>query len=530
MNLLAQAKFIHYMIIVILLSPFLAVGQVIRPSSPENEVARFQYLDDVESNWLNSFIIYDDSTDNKFLQRKNTKFGIISPELALHYNSAIPYGFNDGYVWKGKGLTNEFSTGVYGNLGNFYYTISPVLLYAQNSSFRLAEQRINNISPFNYQFTVGGGIDFVQRYGNNSFVDIAAGQSEIRYLKGYFTAAFSTANFTLGPSTVNPILLSSQAEGFPHLEIGTSKFIPLKWKNIQLGKIKGSLYYGQLKESDFFDENSENDKRYFTALTFSYVVPYVNWLRLGFNRSFYQDQQFFELVDLTRPLLYFGDEGVILPNGAFINDRFDQLASFFVEWTFPKANFRGYIEFSKNDFNGSLRNLLVDFEHSRAFTIGIDKKFKTEKTDVLLTVEHTNLARSRSFLFRPEPPYFIHTFVRQGYTNNGQILGSGIGPGSGSTYLSVSLLQETKLIKLGFQRIQYNDDFFSENFGVRIPPNFDNKDLRNAEYSFFGNYSKIKGQWRYGADLRLTARLNEFYELRNDIFNAYLGISLKRNL
>ena len=517
-------------IILLILLPFFGISQTILPGSIDSEIARYAYILNPESDLLNSSIIYskDSILEARNMLRKSGSFFLLNPQVQVSYNTKHPYGYNDGPVWQGKGATVQASAGVYGNIGNLHYTFNPLVYFSQNRSFELAPQLLTQISEFNYQFTVGGGIDYVQRYGSDPFMKISPAQSEIRYKAKHFSVALSTANFTMGPASINPIMMSNQGEGFPHLEIGITEFLPLSWKETELGKIKGSIYYGLLSESDYFDQDDENNQRYFTAFSLSYVIPYVDWLRVGVNRVLYQDSQFFEAADLVRSISSLSPGSLAITDSTSINDRFDQMASIFIEWTFPEAAFRGYMEFAKNDFNGSFRNLLVDTDHSRGFTIGFDKILNREKKPVVLTFEHTNLSRSISYQYRPEPPFYIHGIVRQGYTHNGQILGAGIGPGSSSNYLSFTFIRPESTLKLGAQRIQFNDDYFSQNFGFQIPPNFDNKDLRNSEYAIFSTYSKQKDLWLYSVDTRLSYRYNEFYQLENDKLNLAIGFTVRR--
>ena len=44
-------------------------------------------------------------------------FGLISPLVKTSFNSNYPRGYNDGPIWKGKGLTFELHGGVQGKKG-----------------------------------------------------------------------------------------------------------------------------------------------------------------------------------------------------------------------------------------------------------------------------------------------------------------------------------------------------------------------------------------------------------------------------
>ena len=178
------------------------------------------------------------------------KIEVLPIQWANHFNSKYARGYNDGAIWKGKGFTSSLQGGVQGKLGMLEYTFTPIVYYSQNADFELAEQRGNN-KIFNYQFR-NRRIDHVQRYGTDSFTKLNLGQSEIRMVYRSFTVGASTQNVTFGPAQYNPIILSNNAAGIPHFDIGTYKPIETK-----IGQIESKLYYGILTKSDYFSENDE---------------------------------------------------------------------------------------------------------------------------------------------------------------------------------------------------------------------------------------------------------------------------------
>ena len=74
----------------------------------------------------------------------------LAPEATLIYNSAFPYGFNDGAIWAGRGVTGAVQAGVGGHVGQF-----PVL----NFQYRIiTAQRdlIARLAIQNRSFEAGG--------------------------------------------------------------------------------------------------------------------------------------------------------------------------------------------------------------------------------------------------------------------------------------------------------------------------------------------------------------------------------------
>ena len=59
----------------------------------------------------------------------------------------------------------------------------------------------------------------------------------------------------------------------------------------------------------------------------------------------------------------------------------DQAASAFFRWVWEDSKAEIYGEFNFNDSKWNLRDLLLDSDHSRAVTLGINKLFNTKNTD-----------------------------------------------------------------------------------------------------------------------------------------------------
>jgi hypothetical protein len=66
-----------------------------------------------------------------------SSFTILPVIAVLRYNSAFPYGSNDGAVWPGRGLTWAIDLGVAFRVGPFSGTFNPFAFSAQNRAFRL---------------------------------------------------------------------------------------------------------------------------------------------------------------------------------------------------------------------------------------------------------------------------------------------------------------------------------------------------------------------------------------------------------
>jgi len=434
-----------------------------------------------------------------FEQQKNNGFQWIDPFTKVSHNSHYARTYNDGPVWKGKGLTWETHAGFQGRIGKLSYTFYPVVFFSQNASYSLVEQR-GNLNPLNYQHIIEGGVDWVQRYGDDTFFYFHPGQSEVRLDLGRFIGAVSTQNYSWGPSRFNPIMMSRQAGGFPHLRLGLKPF-DFNIGKINIGKLEYNMIYGLLRESDHFDTNTENDRRYFNSFSLSYQPSFLKDFKVGINKVLYKQTRYFAAEDIISPF-YIIDDGVVDEVALSVNDTFDQLASFTFEWNFREVGFRAFAEYAVNDFSGII---YIEPEHSRGLTIGFEKVIDLKDgRNVNILYEHTNLTRSSSFLYRPEPPYYIHGVNRQGYTHNGQILGAGIGPGANSDNLLVELIGEKKSMGLLFQRIESNKDWFIEN--IR------DKERHDQEYTTSFFYQKELDRFVLVASAAVSYNFNRYYE------------------
>jgi len=482
-------------------------------------------------------LFYQESTQLLYLQQdsiapiaymrgiqypENEQFSWLDPLAALYYNTGYPRSYNDGPVWQGSGATFQANAGFQLKRKGLNITFYPNIYFSENRNFELS-QLTPDQKKFNYPFLAYGYTDFVQRYGSDPFFAIHLGQSEIGFRGKYFQAMAGTQNFTLGPARYHQILMSNGAPGFPHINLGTPGKIPMQFRDIRLGKIEANVIFGLLRESPYFDDIKKNDTRYFSGLSFGYEIPYAKGLSIGLVKVMHKQSQYFEPIDLMSWWSVKSGGLVLDSNGDTIvyslNDLFDQMASVFVEYRIPESDFRFFFEFARNDFNGSPRRFLMEFEHSSAFSLGIERAFLLPKSTLHIMYEHTQLARYKSWQWRDHPVWYSHWESTQGYTNYGQIMGAGIGPGGISNLFTATRHSATSLQKLTFQRIRFNEDYFE----VFIP-NINEKIRRHdVEYTFGLKWMKQTGKINYGTNIDLSYRFGTHFLLNNDRFN--LGLS-----
>ena len=374
---------------------------------------------------------------------KGVNLNFISPEFVVSYNTSYDRGSNDGAFWQGRGINSMIFGGANLNWKWLSATLAPELWFSQNKEFDLMPSN-PSLSQFSYPV---GGIDFPQRFGDSPIIAYGLGQSDLRMDIGRLTLGLSHENLWFGSTNINPILMSNNASGFPHVDFGVRKF------HNYLGDLEINLVWGGLLESEYFDENDTNDYRLFSALTFGYSPVFLRNLTLGFNRVMYtpwQDLMFYDFIV------------VLDPTGSYkygADDR-DQMISFTMDWLLPASMFNVYLEWARNDFSPDLRYAISYPQHSQAYTLGFQKLLFTKKRRIIsIIAELTELVRSKD-VDGGSPSYYIHHQAIQGYTHLGQIMGASIGPGSNSQSLKISYYDRWGRVELQLLRIAYNYDYY----------------------------------------------------------------------
>jgi LysM repeat protein len=386
---------------------------------------------------------------------KNWSVTYYSPVGKVTYNNNYPIGQNDGALWQGRGVNSMISGGAYFSYGRLKASVRPNLIYSANQDFTLSRWPApEGISQYSYEFSI---IDYPQRFGDQSITKLDLGQSWIRGDYRQFSAGISTATTNLGPSIYNPIMLSNNAPGFLHFFIGTHE--PLETR---IGNVEGKFFWGRLKESDYFDENESNNSRFINGLIISYSPEFLKGLNVGISRIF--------VKPTTDPGLSFGDYFLALgPMKKGEEDEINrlQMSSLFGRWKIPNYGFEFYAEWARNTPADNFRDMFLQPEYSRVYTMGFIKRFILNPGNWLtLHYEMTQIERPRSIEFRPSEPFYRSSSVIQGYTHKGQILGAGIGPGSNSQKVHIKYYWKYGMFGASFNRIVHDNTRLYENYTV----------------------------------------------------------------
>lgn len=433
-------------------------------------------------------------------------------------NSRHPRGGNDGAIWQGKGLTTSTETTARVRLGGLSVTVNPLVIYTQNAAFPLAPVGVSGLSEYAYAWH---RMDMPQRFGDESFWTFDLGQSRIAYDLG--AARFSVGNENLwwGPGIRNAIVMSSNAPGFRHASLSTARPVDLG-----IGLFEGQWIWGGLGQSDYFDDPTlESSDRFITGIVLTYRPSFVEGLALGATRVF-QTLVPESGLDAGEYLLVF--QGLLKssqvsgssPQG---NDDRDQLLSLFARWAFPSAGFEAYVEWARNDHSGDLQDLLLEPEHSQAYTLGFQHvtSFSPDRAWVVRG-ELTHLEAPPTFQLRPRGVYYTHSVVRQGYTHEGQVLGAWIGPGGNGQYLGVDVYDVRGSASLFVQRQVHDNDAFWV-WAAANGEGYDHHDV-SIDIGLRGLY--FLGDFDVGAGVAYTREINRYF-VSDKVNNVNLSLGVR---
>ena len=419
----------------------------------------------------------DQTTNNLFFNGIDQEIilKVYNPDFYNSYNSAAPYGQNDGALWQGKGYNTTFSGGLRIEGYGFELTFKPLIGWIQNKSFDYTTPIYSNSNEL-YKDKAGiygdyslGYIDAPQRFGDKSFFIFDFGDSEIRYTWKTLTFGFGTQNIWVGPAQINPIMHSNTAAGYPHFDFGIRKQ-KIQIKNIDLGNIEFRYWIGKTSESAYYDNDENNNHNLFTGLTVSYALPFFDGLSIGLNRSMLSKWE------TANTYSYFT---LLLPYMTYKAgyDENDQRASVFIDYFIPKGGIDIYLEWGRNDYNVGLDNLIRYPFHTQAITAGFKKTMQLNKKAKVygqLLCEITFLETSMDYHFFYDwggigNDFYTHHIITQGYTNKGQYIGAGIGGGGNSQFLSYKLYYPKGFTELQLYRI--NPDLNYSYFLATRDPN-----------------------------------------------------------
>jgi Capsule assembly protein Wzi len=436
-------------------------------------------------------------------------FTWLAPTASLRANTTFPYGFNDGPIWAGRGLTFAGQAGFAARVGSLSLTVAPEVLVTQNAAFSLMSN--GQSGRLAYADGLNTSIDRPQRFGNSAFARLDPGQTTLRLDWHAVSFGSTTANQYWGPASEFPIMLGNNAPGFLQVFLGTARPVDL-W----LLRIHGRLVWGRLSQSAFSPETAAAGVRFGTGIVLVLSPRGVPGLELGFTRFSHQPwPQRFTLSDLLHML--HGREGAA-PGGNVTTDN--QLATAFFRWVLPHSGFEVYGEYGRDDYNQNLRDFIQEPDHIGGYTIGFRKVTRRPGGRLLaVRAEVQNLQFSRLAQGRGWAPFYTHSRVQQGHTQLGQVLGSEAGVGGAGSVVAVESYSARGRWTWSLTRLQWQQRGDPSGAGPPDPRGVD------VQHALAGERLWFRG--RYDLLLRATAVYELNRSFTHDAFNLNLIVGTR---
>ena len=441
-------------------------------------------------------------------------------------NTHHPYNRNNGTMIPNRGYQHIIWPGIFLKIGPLSIQLKPEHHFSENKLFDgFWEGHYPVIWAKRYR--LWNNIDMPERFGNSQHNKTTWGQTAIRLNWKKISIGISNENLWWGPSLRNSIMMSNHAQGFKHITFNTINPIKTIFGSIEFQFITGRLessgftpprtdyeYQGQKLYVPKINQLSRKDDwRFLQGYILSYSPDFIDGLSVGLIRWV---QMYSALVEgkytwmKGKPTYFPVFNNLFRKNDKFVDyeSQTNQAAGIFLKWLWKDSKAEIYTEFHFNDAKLNIRDLILDSDHSRAATIGIQKIFNINKNNYLLNWEWTQMEQNASRLIRNAGSWYEHYNVYDGYTNLGEVLGSSIGPGSNSHYISINRIRDFEKIGLGFEIIDHDNDFFHEAFSSA-------KDFRRywKDINFHLNYNKKFKNFQLSSNLVFTRSLNYQWEL-----------------
>jgi len=453
---------------------------------------------------------------------------LYGPELWSTYNSAVPYGINDGAMWAGRGLNGLVRMGGKVRVGPATLQVVPEYSYSKNNYVELSPLAFAppNASPYAEHF-MSRDIDLPQRFGERRLSRTDLGQSRFSLEKYGVKLGVSTENMWWGPGYENALLMTNHAPGFPHTILGTNRPV-----DIRIGKLEVLHTVAWLREqSDYWriptatmPVDTFPTERWLNALSVVFEPKGAPGMYFGAGRQFmaYERYTRITLPQIMSALFESLEKAPLAARGDTLrDDSKDQMISLWFRWVFPQVGFEAYGEWGRNDHAWDRRDLILEPDHTRAYVLGARKVFRLRDGILSLRGETTNLGGSRTSFIRAGQPWYVHYQIRQGFTNRGQVVGAGIGPGGDQQTLAGDWYHARGSVGVVVQRQQVNSDALYKAYRTPDGGFWNNHDV------FFGAGPRVT--WRTAAlDVSVQyLRQREYsrYNIaKNDFLNDHLDL------
>ena len=398
------------------------------------------YYTETKLNYQSLLQTIDSSIEYDPLLFKNKYFTLkkIPLQFGQKLNTNHPYGGNDGAMSYSKGYQFQISGGLFAQFKNIKLLLRPEYVQTATQEYKTS--------------SYWGQV-------NPAYKKLLLGNSSLRFDLGKISMGVSTQNLWWGPGIYNSLLMSNNAQGFFHYSINSNRPIKNFLGTFQFQVISATLTQDSLQgfENNGLKRRDINKSdRFLSSLAVDYQPSFLKNISFGINRSLqsYKDRLPTDFVQKNIPVLsaFFGSTSAA-------RDTFpqDQTVSIYTKWMFPKSHAELYYQFAYNDAKANWRDFWLDMSHSTAYILGFKKLFILKDEKYLdLGMEVMKLGQTPSYLHRNAGNFYEHSQIREGYTNQNQIMGAGSGFGNNMQTIQLSMNKGWNKIGLIFHHIQQN--------------------------------------------------------------------------
>jgi hypothetical protein len=464
-------------------------------------------------------VTFKNNIDSSLLisKRKNyfhTPIDILPISFSSIYNSHHPFGFNQGAMIPSQSPELYLSTGIYAVYKKWEFQFQPEFIYTANNQYETFAHE--NYDPIWYSYYKWlNKIDAPEQFGITPYFKSSLGQSKIQYnFNSKISASLSNQNIWWGPGIQNSLVLTNNAAGFQHFSLQTNK--PYKTK---IGSFESQILIGKLDNSDIPPPDTNrvmnaihlytpklNQWRFFSGYIITWQPKWIPNLYVGSARAAITYNNNFKILDL-------------LPLSA--NENYS-VGSMFFRYILKESRAEFYGEYGNNDNN-----------NQRGYVFGFQKISHENKHHLrfIVNAEIAQLDATSMNQILNATSWYTSSTVTQGYTQLGKVLGAGIGPGSNSQMLDISLIKGKNKFGVTFQRLVHNNDFY---YNAYYPINYWKAHWIDMS-ALYHTSILIKNQFYVNASFGIIRSLNydwRFIPLIDPVLpgNGYDPLNLHANL
>jgi hypothetical protein len=370
-------------------------------------------------------------------------------------------------MYPARGKQERFSAGANIRWGIIDINVQPEFLKVENIEqefFRGNENDRNWWTRF-YKI-VANNIDDFRQFGKLPIETISLGQSRVGLSTKTWSAGVSNENIWWGPGQFNSLIYTNNAPGFLHAYIQSNKPIETK-----VGNFEFKMISGKMDSLNWINP----DQRIMCAIWPGAIIPKTNQQRVMQAFTVNYNPKWF-------PNLYLGyaystqhystktDKYIEPFSKAKTNNIKYSIGALMMRIKLPKENAEIYAEL------GQPRSFALPWQFFNdtainGFVFGIKKiyltqnkksyfEFNFEATQIQLMDAKEIFIEGDKFGTPKNNSFYTSPVIRQGYTNEAQLLGASIGPGSASQTLHVSWNHGLNKIGLMVERVNHNTDFY----------------------------------------------------------------------